>query len=410
MIRIASKHNVQTLSWLTISNIVGSLSQWCLLIILVKFFSTEDVGYFTYGMALAAPVFMLTDMQMKSVLIVEPFGENDNFRTYQLIRFFTTTFATIGLITYSVLFREVNWIILIVITYKASESLTDILNGYLQKCDRMIWMSKLAICKTITALSMTFILTLILQQVVTTLSSLVIVSLIYYLIINRYINRIVSLRFAPKWSEILDIVKKSLPLGISVFLGSYITNFPRLTIESLEGPEMLAYFGAYSYLAIGLFQIHVPIQIFLRQRLSVDYQNNDIKGFTRKVNTSVLGFICLGSIIFLILLFGGKFIIKIIYNESYYEYFDVLLWLLISQTMLSVTNVFSISILSFNVYTRQAFISGSALAVVILLSNFLIGKYSIYGACYISIIAACISFLSYSFIYYKRLTKWKAKV
>lgn len=409
MKKITSKHNVKTLSWLTISNIIGSLSQWCLLIILVKFFSTEDVGYFTYGMALAAPIFMLSDMQLKSVLIVEPTGENDNFRTYQLIRFVTTTMATLGLIIYSVFFREVNWIVLTVIIYKASESLTDILNGYLQKIDKMVWMSKIAICKTLSALFMTFIITVSLKHVVSTLFSLVVVSFTFYIIINRHINKIVILNFLPHKAEIVDIVKKSLPLGLSVFMGSYITNFPRLTIENQLGPEMLAYFGSYSYLAIGMFQIHVPIQIFLRQRLSRSYQDSNLKDFTRKVNLSIAGFTCLGIAIFIFLCIFGHQVIRIIYNDSYNQYFEVLLWLVVSQTILSVTNIISIAVLSFNVYTRQAFISGAALSLVLIFSHYLISKYNIYGGCYISIIAACTSFTCYGIIYYNRLKKWKAK-
>ena len=332
-----SKHNIKTLSWLTLSNILGSLSQWFLLIILVKFFSTTDVGYFTYGMALSAPIFMLSDMQLKSVLIVEPTGEKDNFRTYQLIRFLTTTIATLGLITYYIIFKEVNWIVLIVILYKASQSLTDILSGYLQKIDKMIWLSKLGICKTFSTLALTLFMTLAIREIETTLLSLVIVSLLFYFILNWQINKIVALRFSPTLHEILDIIKKSIPLGISVFMGSYITNYPRLTIENLEGAEMLAYYGAYSYLAIGMFQIHIPIQVFLRQRLSKSYQNSNYKDFTRKVNFSIIGFVLLGILILSILFAFGHHIIRIIYNDSYNQYFDVLLWLIISQTILSVS-------------------------------------------------------------------------
>ena len=88
------------LLWLALSNIIKSLSQWGILVILVKFFSTEDVGGYTFGLAIAAPIFMLSDMQLKSVLVVEPVTEFDNFRVYQIIRFISTSIATGGLIIY----------------------------------------------------------------------------------------------------------------------------------------------------------------------------------------------------------------------------------------------------------------------------------------------------------------------
>ena len=407
---IASKHNIQTLSWLTTSNIIGSLSQWCLLIILVKYFSTEDVGYFTYGMALSAPIFMLSDMQLKSVLIVEPSGENDNFRTYQLIRFITTTLATTGLIIYSFLFREVNWIIMVVIIYKASESLNDILNGYLQKIDKMVWMSKTTICKTISTMSTTFFITLLLRNVVMSLLVLVIFSLIFYIIINRYIVKIVSLRFSPQMSDIKDIIRKSFPLGLSVFMGSYITNYPRLTIENVLGPEMLAYYGSYSYLAIGLFQIHIPIQIFLRQRLSVCHQQNNIRHFANMVRMAVIGFVLLGLFFYFLFVLFGDSIICLVYNDTYNQQSGVLFWLIVSETILSVTNVLSIAVLSFNVYTRQAIVSALSLSIVPILSNSLILKYGLYGGCYISIIAAFTTFTCYCVIYYRRFKQWEKRI
>lgn len=410
MKKIVSINTVKTLSWLTVSNIIGSLAQWFLLIILVKYFTAEEVGYFTYGTALAAPVFMLFDMQLKSVLIVEPNGENDNFRTYQFIRFVTTTIATIGLITYSIIFKKINWIVFMVILYKASESLTDILNGYLQKLDKMTLMSKIGICKSLSGVIVTFIITIVVRFVTTTLVSLVIVSLCFYFIINWNINRIVSLKFKLNWQEIVGIVKKSFPLGVSVFIGSYITNYPRLTMESLLGPEQLAYYGAFSYLAIGVFQIHVPIQIYLRQRLSNNYQKSDISGFCRKISLSVLGFIALGGAVFLLFrLFGGP-IVRLVYNDDYNQYRDVLYWLIVSQTILSITNVFSIAVLSFNVYTRQVFVSAAAFTAVLLFSRIFIERFGIYGGGYISIIASSISLLCYLFLFFNRLKRWKNKV
>lgn len=409
MRKIASKHNIETLSWLTISNIIGSLSQWCLLIILVKFYSTEDVGYFTYGMALAAPIFMLSDMQLKSVLIVEPFGENDNFRTYQLIRFITTTLATLGLIIYSVCFREINWIILIVIVYKASESLTDILNGYLQKCDRMIWMSKIGICKTLIALTLTLVTTIVIQFVLTTLLSLIIVSVLFYIIINRHINSIFSFNFSPNIADIIGIIKKAFPLGLSVFIGSYIVNYPRLSVEGVLGVDALAYYGSYSYLAIGIFQIYIPVQIFLRQRLSVCFQKSDYYEFTTMVNKTIIFLLIYGAIIYITICVAGKEIISIIYNENYTKCIGVLKLLIISQLIVSITNVLSISILSFNVYTRQVFISAFAFILILISTESLINKFDLYGGGYASIVASLASFVCYSIIYYNKLKSWKER-
>lgn len=407
MSKIHLSHNKETLSWLFMSNVVKSCAQWGILVILIKFFTTEDVGYFTLAMALAAPVFMLTDMQLKSVLIVEPFGENDNFRTYQLIRFITTSLATIGLILYCVFFRDVNIIILIIIIYKAVESSIDILYGYLQKCDKMVLMSKLDIFKTFAALALCFIFAVCTKRIALCLSALVVVSLIFYVINNYFINREATFKFNPSIKEIIGIVKKSLPLGISVFFSSYIVNYPRIAIEGMYGPSFLAYFGAYSYLAIGVFQVYIPLQIFLRQRLSIAYQNNDKKDFINKIKKTIILLILYGIFTFSALYLFGDFVIQLIYDENYLEYSSVLLLLIIAQTIVSVWNIISIAVLSFNIYTKQAFISIGVLAAVILFTNPLIRSFGIYGGGYVSIMAAVLSLICYSSIFYKKIKTWK---
>lgn len=394
-----------------ISNVINSLSHWGLLVILVKFFTTEDVGYFTFGTAVAAPIFMLSEMQMKSVLVVEPEGDNDYFKTYLFLRFLTATLALIGLIIYSFLYKEANWIIIAVVVYKAAESIIDILYGYLQKKDRMVWMSKVMIVKTLLTVIACFLTTIFFYNIITSLLSIIIVTLAFYFVNILYIKSKLAHNFnSISMSAGFDILKKCLPLGVSVLFGSYITNYPRITIEGVCGPELLAYFGAYSYFVIGIFQISSPVTTYLRQRLSSSYHKSNINDFKNKVNLSILFFILMGVLFIVVFCFFGKLILLILYNESYLEYGDVIYYLIFAQMILTVSSVYSTAILSFNIYTKQAFISFSIFSVVLLLSKLLIEKHGIYGGAYISLIAAIISVTSYGYIYYTKLRRWKREI
>ncbi|WP_455509158.1 lipopolysaccharide biosynthesis protein [Butyricimonas paravirosa] len=400
----------KTLLWLVLSNIVKSLSQWGILVILVKFFPAESVGYYTLGLAITAPIFMLSDMQLKSVLVVEPETGFDNFAVYQIIRLISTGVATTGLIIYNILFQEINWIIFAVIIYKAMESLIDILYGYLQKKDKMVWMSKSDIVKTFLSVLVCFLVTMWLHRIVTSLISIVFVSIMLYVIDCIYIKGqfVINIDKA-SLKKILEIVKKSFPLGISVLFTSYITNYPRITIEGYCGPEMLAYFGAYSYLVIGIFQIQTPIQTFLRQRLSKNFHNSNVKAFKSKVNRTIVGFIAIGFLFLVSFYFVGNTILKVLYKETYIEYSDVIYYLIGAQLLMSVSSIYATAILSFNIYTKQAFISFGIFIIVFLCSRFLISNYGIYGGGYISIIAAVVSVICYMSIYLNRLNKWQAE-
>lgn len=405
---ISNNKNAKTLSWLITSNIIKSLSQWILLVILIKFFTTEDVGYFTLGMAITAPIFMLSEMQMKSVLVVEPENGIDYYKTYLAIRFVSTALALIGLILYCIFFREVNWILLAVVIYKSVESLIDIQYGYYQKKDDMIWMSKIDICKTTFTISACFIVTVIFHDIGSSLISIIIVSALFYLANSMYIKHRLTSELTPiSFRTAVGIIKKSLPLGISVLFVSYITNYPRIAIEGYCGPEMLAYFGAYSYLAIGVFQISAPIQTYLRQRLSSYFQNCDLKNFSKSIHLAIIAFISIGIGLIFLFFMMGDIIIKKIYNESYLPYKNVIFVLFTSQLLMAISGIYSTAVLSFNIYTKQAFISGGIFLVVLLISDSLIKNNGIFGGAYVSVIAAFISLSCYMFIYIKRIRKWE---
>lgn len=401
-------HNYKTISWLVASNIIKSFAQWGILVILIKFFAAVDVGYFTLGLALSAPIFMLSEMQMKSVLVVEPEDGHDYFKTYLFIRFIATIFAVTTLVVYCVFFRDFNWILIAVILYKAIESLIDILYGYMQKKDDMISMSKIDISKTCLTIIFCLLSTLLLQKIFTTILSIIFVSSLFYFICFVYLKKYLIHKLERfSWIATKDIVKKSFPLGISVLFTSYITNYPRIVIESNCGAEMLAYFGAYSYLAIGVFQVNIPLQTYLRQRLSICFQKNNKQDFMSKIYKTICAFIFLGTVVFLAFYFIGDVIIKIIYEESYIEYKDVIYSLFLSQTFLCLSSVFAIAVLSFNIYSRQAVISFFILTVVVICSSFMINRFGIYGAGYISLIASLLSFVSYATLFYTRYVKWK---
>ena len=154
-------HNKTTLVWLMTGNLVKSLTQWGLLVLLIKYYTTKEVGIFTYALALASPVFVLTNMQLKSLLVVEPQGETNYFRIYHAVRCMTSGLTFIGLMVYAIISSHLGWIVVGVFLYKVVESLIDIIYGYYQKNDMMIWMSKFDIAKTVIVLLACLITTIV---------------------------------------------------------------------------------------------------------------------------------------------------------------------------------------------------------------------------------------------------------
>ena len=239
------------------------------------------------------------------------------------------------------------------------------------------------------------------------IASLIIVSLCFVLINWLYLFKNIKVNAcSPIWSRIIDILKKCFPLGVSVLLLSYITNYPRIVIGEACGVEMLAYFGAYSYLVIGVFQVSNPLQTLLRQRLSLHYQNSNKKAFVSKIKRSVLGLALFGIAFIVAYYMFGKWVISILYKDSYVEYSGVAMFLAISQMLLSISGIFATAVLSFNIYTKQVFISTGILIVVVCFTGSLINQYGIYGGAYVSIIAAVLSLSCYSYLFANNMKRW----
>lgn len=407
MIKVLSSSGTKSLSWLFLSNIVKSFSQWVVMVILVKFFREDEVGLFTYGLAIAAPVFMFSDMQLKSVLVVEQSKGKDDFLNYILLRCVTTILAVLGLSIFTIIKGNSSCIITLVVGYKAAESLLDILYGYLQKTNKMVSLARLDILKSIIAILICIIISILFNDILSSIASLIIVSLCFVLINWLYLYKIIKDNAgSPKWSRIIDILKKCFPLGVSVLLLSYITNYPRIVIGETCGVEMLAYYGAYSYLVIGVFQVSNPLQTLLRQRLSLHYQQSNKKAFVSKIKKSVFGLALYGTAFIIAYCMCGKWVITTLYKDSYVEHSDVVMFLVISQMFLSITGVFATAVLSFNIYTKQVFISMSILIVVVCFTGSLINQYGIYGGAYVSIIAAVLSLSCYSYLFANNMKRW----
>src|SRR5674476_467086 len=71
------RHSLTRNFWSTVVGNAGYAGcQWGMLIVLAKLCSPEAVGQFAVGFAVAAPVFMFTNLQLRAVLATDVKGEN----------------------------------------------------------------------------------------------------------------------------------------------------------------------------------------------------------------------------------------------------------------------------------------------------------------------------------------------
>ncbi|MBU5618055.1 hypothetical protein KPY62_13335, partial [Psychrobacter sp. TAE2020] len=87
--------------WLLGGNVIFALSQWLILTIIAKYFSGQALGEYSYALSIAAPVFMLTNLQLRPILIAD--YNSDKYYRYEnffSLRFYTNVLGLLIVLTW----------------------------------------------------------------------------------------------------------------------------------------------------------------------------------------------------------------------------------------------------------------------------------------------------------------------
>ena len=116
-----------------------ALCQWGMLSVLAKAGSAGLVGQFALGLAVAAPVFMFANLQLRAVQATDMHGEY-RFCDYFTLRVLTTAAGLLmiaGLMSVLHYDRVTRDVILLVATAKSIECMSDVIGGLLQLHERL---------------------------------------------------------------------------------------------------------------------------------------------------------------------------------------------------------------------------------------------------------------------------------
>src|SRR5690606_40085817 len=80
--------------WLLSGNILFAFSQWLMLIMFSHFSNPIQLGYYSYALALTAPIFMLSNLQLRPLVVADLNLERKfSFSEYFSLRLLTILFA-----------------------------------------------------------------------------------------------------------------------------------------------------------------------------------------------------------------------------------------------------------------------------------------------------------------------------
>ncbi len=385
----------KNLTWTLLGNVVYAASQWGILVILAKLSSPESVGQFALGLAITAPAFMLTRLQLRAVLATDVQGQYQ-FNEYFLVRVITVVFTMGMLLAILCLFGYSYELMLIIFGIglaKSLESISDIFYGLFQKQERMDILAKSMMIKGFISLiafgAVQYLWRELLYSVWALVFSWGIILFCYDLlmgfrVLNESSNHNGSIIISASGYKEIDyrkltgLIKISMPMGIAMMIGSLNTNVPRYFLEYYSGAGAVGYFSAISYLMVVGAMIIGAIGQTASPRLA-KYYTQDLNLY-KKLLAKLIALSCLVGLLGIIIVgLLGEEILTILYRYDYAQYKNVLVWMTVATVISWISGMLGVGLTAARQFTMQMYISLFSLFSLFVLSAIIIPDNGIIG-------------------------------
>jgi O-antigen/teichoic acid export membrane protein len=331
-------------TWTLVGNALYSGGQWATLIILAKLTRPELVGQYALALAIVLPVFMLTSLQLRSVVTTDV-QERIRFQDYLGFRLVSTGLALVIIfgITLTSAYRwQLRAVILMMGLAQAIEAISDIYYARLQLKERLDRVSKSMITRTVlSAVGLTagaYFAQSLLRGIAGIVLARAIVLSAYDTCGRTHDLDGQSERFfrhdvlKPRWDPQVqrELLWLGLPLGIIAVLVSLNSSVPRYFIEHALGERALGIFSAVAFMFAAGSMAITSLGQSAFTRLASSYAAGNLIEFR-----SVLGrLLAIGAIFgmcgIIVARVGGREILTILFRPEYAEHTDLLLIMMIA--------------------------------------------------------------------------------
>jgi O-antigen/teichoic acid export membrane protein len=417
-VREAGGTMASNISSAVVGNVIYVACQWAVLALLTRQLSAAEVGRFALAVAISAPVFIIADLRLRSVL-VSGIGSANGLSDFVLLRLATSVVAVLATLLIGTIghLSGRDLIILgLVAAGKAIDSISDICHGFFQSLLRL---RASAVGLTINGIASVCLVAGTLKAfarveyaTLAYASGSLVALLLWNIPLALRLASTNQLPFSapvnrqrtPRLLRLWKLTLKSAPLGVSSAVGSLHANFPQYVIAAMLGPAPLAAFAALAYLpAAGNVLTNAVSQAILPV-LVRDFGNDRTQYRHHLLRWVVFGAL-LGVVGTTIAAVWGSGIIALVYTLDYVPYSDLLFWLT-AATAVSYGYVFlGTGAVARHRFGAQLAISLLGFSALIVLAPILVSNSGVNGAAHALLAAAVLQALGYVL-----LTAWDLRV
>ena len=398
---LSLRHNF---SWTLVGNVVYAGCQWGMLVGLAKLGTPEMLGQFALAFAVTAPVFMLTNLNLRAVQATDA-RLDYSFGEYFALRLVTTAAAMLAVAAiagWGGYRLETALVILAVGAAKMIEAISDILYGLFQQHERM---DRIAVSMMIKGPLSLAALAVALQFTGSVLWGSVALATSWAAVLAAYdlpngariLRRDGGDRLRPKWGErrLVALGRLAFPLGCVTMLIALNSNIPRYFIERDLGEGPLGIFAAVASLMVAGTVVINALAQSASPRLSRYRATGDAAAY-RSLIVRLYGMSALiGVAGVTVALTAGQKILMLLYGPEYALHSDLLTWLMASSALSYVFGIQGTSLTALRRFRIQAWLHALSAGISLPLFFYFTRSHGLLGASYALLIQTLIMMVAY---------------
>jgi len=309
--------------WMFASNAFYAACQWGMLSILAKAGSPAIVGRFALGLAISAPVFMLSNLNLRGAQATDARSDFD-FADYFTLRVLASLAGVliVAILTYSLSFKvATRTVVMLIAVSKAIESLGDAVAGLLQKVERLRQVAVSLMLRGALSIVSFGIVFLMSRSLVDAVCALVLSWSAVFLGYDLWRAAEVLgqgghfFRFRP--AHIRRLFMLSAPLGVVMTLISLNASIPRYLLAKYLGEAELGIFASLAYMLVALYLVVNALGESATARLARMFALGDIHGFLRLIGKLVWMGVAILTLSFVLSVLFGRQLLTLLYRPEY---------------------------------------------------------------------------------------------
>jgi len=383
-------------------NAIYAASQWALLIIVAKLGTVVQVGQFAYALALTAPIFILSQLQLRGLQATDAAGEY-SFAEYLSLRVATTAAAVLAVVALAFLTTDPGpqrGVILAMAVAKAIESVADVAHGRLQQIERLGAIAASFASRGVgglLAFSLAFAVWRDLAPAITAMTLWWLMS--YAAIEGRAVWNSGSVSGRAQIAPVIRLALFAAPMGVVMALSSLNTQLPRYFIEASLGARGLGIFAGIAAIPLIGATIVSPLCQAASARLARAHYHGDQAGFRQTVGQLLIVAAAIGASMAAMTLLLGDRLITLIYSTDYAGYQRTLLVLIVWGTVSNGAAVLGTAVTAARRIRVQVPILAISTVVTALAAMTLVPRFGLTGAALAATLGALVQGLWFAAVF-----------